>query len=217
MQVERGNVGRIAERIAMNELEARGFHIIDLAYMSKTAANVDFIASKGGKSFCVQVKGTSNKPSARWAVQYGYCDEDIVERRRGFFNGKSDYALQADVVVLIAVKSPAKYLAVVLPIGMAEKAAQMNIDGYYRLPKASGGKRTPNKVWIELEPAAKPRKLNPARDAERELLLEHVGAWETLGGLATTHSQVVSLLALNDGETDEDLAFFERLAADPEA
>lgn len=31
MQVERGNVGRIAERIAMNESEARGFHIIDLA------------------------------------------------------------------------------------------------------------------------------------------------------------------------------------------
>lgn len=182
MQVERGNVGRIAERIAMNELEARGFHIIDLAYMSKTAANVDFIASKGGKPFCVQVKGMSNKPSARWTVQYGYCDEDIVERRRGFYNGKSDYALQADVVVLVAVKSPSEYRAVVMPVELAEKAAQMNIDGYYRQPKKGGGTRSPNKVWIELEATAKPRKANPDRDTERALLKDHEGAWETLGG-----------------------------------
>ena len=214
MQVERGNVGRIAERIAMNELEARGFHIIDLAYMSKTAANVDFIASKGGSSFCVQVKGMSNKPSARWTVQYGYCDEDIVERRRRFYNGKSDYALKADVVVLLAVKAPSQYRAVVLPVAQAEKAAQMNIDGYYRLPKEGGGKRTPSKVWIELEPSARPRTLNPARDAERALLLEHVDAWATLGGLLDEQCEVVRLANPSSGEADDDLAFFERLAAD---
>ena len=185
MEINSRNVGRIAERIAMNELEARGFHIIDLAYMSKTSANVDFIASKGGKSFSIQVKGTSirlNSPSSRWAVQYGYCDEEVVERRRPFYNRKSEFALKADVIVLVAVNSPSKYKAVVLPVDKAEEAAQMNISGYYRQPKPGGGKRTPNKVWTDLEPAANPRKLNPAKDAERALLKPYQDAWESLGG-----------------------------------
>jgi Holliday junction resolvase-like predicted endonuclease len=183
MEINSRNVGRIAERIAMNELEARGFHIIDLAYVSKTSANVDFIASKEGNSFNVQVKGTTNPPGARWAVQYGYCDEDIVERRRDFYNGKSEFALKADVVVLLAVKSPSDYRAVVMPVQKAEEAAQMNMDGYYRLPKLGGGKRTPNKVWTDLEPAAKPRKLNPSKDTERALLNNYIDAWNSLGGL----------------------------------
>ena len=186
MEVNSRNVGRIAERIAMNELEARGFHIIDLAYMSKTSANVDFIASKGGESFNVQVKGTSNplgSPSSRWAVQYGYCDENVVENRRPFFNSKSDFALKADVIVLLAVNSPSKYRAIILPVERAEEAAQMNISGYYRQLKASGEKRTPNKVWTDLEPAAKPRKLNASKDAERELLKGFEDRWDSLGGL----------------------------------
>lgn len=47
MITDQKNVGQIAERMAMNELEARGFHIIDLAYTYRTFANVDFMASKG--------------------------------------------------------------------------------------------------------------------------------------------------------------------------
>ena len=186
VEVNARNVGRMAERIAMNELEARGFHIIDLAYMSKTSANVDFIASKDGKSYNVQVKGTSNplnSPSSRWAVQYGYCDEEVVENRRPFFNSKTDFALLADVIVLVAVNSPSRYRAIVLPVARAEEAAQVNISGYYRQRKASGEKRTPNKVWTDLEAAAKPRKLNASKDAERELLKAFEGQWDTLGGL----------------------------------
>ena len=185
MEINSRNVGRIAERIAMNELEARGFHIIDLAYMSKTSANVDFIASKGGKSFNIQVKGTTNRlesPSSRWAVQYGYCDEDIVERRRPLYNSKSEFALKADVIVLLAVNSPSKYKALVMPVEKAEEAAQMNISGYYRQPKPGGGKRKPNKIWTDLEPAANPRKHNPSKDAERALLKPYEDAWEELGG-----------------------------------
>jgi Holliday junction resolvase-like predicted endonuclease len=186
MGINSKNVGRIAERIAMNELEARGFHIIDLAYMSKTSANVDFIASKGGMSFNVQVKGTSvalDTPSARWAVQYGYCDEDVVENRRPFFNAKSDFALKADVIVLLAVHSPSSYRSIVLPVEKAEEAVQINISGYYRQPKACGGKRAPNKVWTDLEAAARPRKLNPSKDREREFLRRFENQWDSLGGL----------------------------------
>src|SRR5690348_4413354 len=116
----------------MNELEARGFHIIDLAYMSKTSANVDFIASKGGRSFNVQVKGATNvfkSKSDRWWVQYGYCDEAAVCGSREIFNSKSDFALSADVIALLAIKSPREYRAFILPVERAEQAAQINMDG----------------------------------------------------------------------------------------
>jgi hypothetical protein len=185
MEINARNVGRIAERIAMNEMEARGFHIIDLAYMSKTSANVDFIASKAGRSLNVQVKGASNpviSSSSRWWVQYGYCDEDIVEGRRTTFNGKSDFALKADVIVLLAVNSPSNYRAVVMPVEVAERAAQANLDGYYRQPKRDGGKRQPGKIWCDLDPALNPRKVDRFKDAERSLLKEHESAWGTLGG-----------------------------------
>ena len=185
MQINSRNVGRIAERIAMNELEARGFHIIDLAYMSKTSANVDFIASKGGRSCNVQVKGSANAlgtPGARWMVQYGYCDDDIVQGRRPLYNGKSDFALKADAIVLLAVNSPSAYRAIVLPVDKAEEAAQINMTGYFRQPKPGGGKRSP-KITLTLEPAANPRKLDPSKDAERALVKPYEGAWETLGGL----------------------------------
>jgi hypothetical protein len=183
VEINSRNVGRIAERIAMNELEARGFHIIDLAYMSKTAVNIDFIASKGGKSFNVQVKGATNPLSSRWWVQYGYCDEDIVEGRRPLFNSKSDFALKAELIVLLAVNSPSKYCAIVVPVEKAEEAAQINMSGYYRLPKPAGGKRKPGKIWTDLEPAANPRKQNQSKDAERALLKRYEGAWDLLGGL----------------------------------
>jgi hypothetical protein len=196
MEINSRNVGRIAERIAMNELEARGFHIIDLAYMSKTSANVDFIASKGGRSFNVQVKGTSNplnSPSSRWAVQYGYCDEDIVEGRRPLYNGKSEFALKADVIVLLAVNSPSNFRAIVMPVDKAEQAAQMNMSDYYRQPKPGGGKRTPNKIWRDLEPAANPRKQSASKDAERALLKQYEGAWGSLGGLIEASPHEASL------------------------
>lgn len=186
MEINSKNVGRIAERIAMNELEAQGFHIIDLAYMSKTSANVDFIASKQGKSFNIQVKGTSialGSTGSRWAVQYGYCDESIVEKGRPFFNSKSDFALKADVIILLSVRSPSEYRAIILPVEKAEEAVQTNISGYYRQLKASGEKRIPNKVWTDLEPSINPRKVNPSKEKERELLRSFEGKWLSLGGL----------------------------------
>lgn len=186
MDINSRNVGRIAERIAMNELEARGFHIIDLAYMSKTSANVDFIASRDGRSYNVQVKGASTpltSPSTRWGVHYGYCDDDIVEKRRTVFNNKMDFALIADVIVLLAVHSPTSYRAIVMPVSVAEHAAQINLSGYYRMSKPDGGKRQPGKLWTHLDPAEKPKKVDLFKDEERKLLREHEGAWDTLGGV----------------------------------
>ena len=186
MEINSKNVGRIAERIAMNELEARGFHIIDLAYMSKTTANVDFIASKNGKSFNVQVKGASNPfgpPRRRWTVGYGQCNEETIEGRSSFFNAKSDFALRADVIVLIAVNSPSNYCAVVMPVDEAEKAVQLNMTGFFRQPKRDGGKHAPGRMWSDLEPSPRARAQNPYKDKERAILRSYQDAWDSLGGL----------------------------------
>ncbi|MBP8232493.1 MAG: hypothetical protein KAY22_09320 [Rhizorhabdus sp.] len=183
MEISARNVGRIAERIAMNELEARDFHIIDLAYMSKTSANVDFIASKAGHSFNVQVKGMSWVGKERARVQYGHCDDAMIERRSSVFNRHSNFALMADVIVLLAVRSPSKYRAVIMPVDAAEQAAQLNMDGYHRQEKVAGGKRKPSKLWTDLEGATTPRTVNTFKDAERAHLQLFENMWETLGGI----------------------------------
>lgn len=179
MQVVKGNVGRIAERIVMNELESRGYHIIDLAYTSKTFANVDFIASKGGESFNVQVKGTSLKPSSRPAVQYGYCTAEIVAGHAPMFNGRTEAALRADIIVLVGVYSPKEYHAVVMPVATAEEAAQINIGLYYRAAKRDGGVRKENKVYVELKGSPRPRvPVHPEKERERAILMAHLDAWD---------------------------------------
>lgn len=180
MEVDKGNVGRIAERIVMNELEARGYHIIDLAYASRTFANVDFIASKNGRSFNVQVKATSVKPNKRRAVQYGYCNEELVaDRAKTVFNGRTEAALRADVVVLVGVRSPKDYWAIVLPVDRAEECAQINIEQYYRQTKEDGSRRTPNKIFMELDVSLRARaSVHPEKQRERDILLAHVDAWD---------------------------------------
>lgn len=186
MKINSKNVGRIAERIAMNELEARGFHIIDLAYTSKTSANVDFIASKNGKSHNIQVKGMTNdlNTNSRWRVQYGYCTDKIIRKERPLYNGHSEAALEADVVILLAVNSPSKYRAIVMPVKAAEEAAQINISRYYRQKKRNDDPRKPGKIWVELEAPANPKKLAPEKDQEREQLLRHEDAWTSIDGVA---------------------------------
>src|SRR4051794_27192424 len=70
------NVGRIAERIVANELEARGFRVSDLN-KDGTAPNADLLAVGPGRTLQIQVKGATNGPKDRWWVGYGYCTEQI--------------------------------------------------------------------------------------------------------------------------------------------
>lgn len=149
--------------------------------MSKTFANVDFIASKDGRAFNVQVKGASNYASSRRAIYYGFCDDDIVAGRARMFNGKADAPLKADVVVFVGLRSPSDYWALVMPVERAEAAADINLDRYYRQPKANGDPRKPHKVWVDLEPSCRARKeANESTERERALLLAHLNAWDLL-------------------------------------
>lgn len=79
--ITRKNVGRIAERIVANELEARAYRVTDLN-RDGISANADLLASREGKVWQVQVKGATNGPSDRhWWLQYGYCTQDMIEKK----------------------------------------------------------------------------------------------------------------------------------------
>jgi hypothetical protein len=107
----------------------------------------------------VQVKGSANNDSdSPWWVGYGFCSEAIIAKQNNetMFNRRSSF-YRASHVILVAVRSPKVYSCVVLPVGVAEEAAQLNLDRDYRTPTREGKPKKPNKVWVELEPRPKAR------------------------------------------------------------
>ena len=76
MNIGKKNVGRIAERIVSNELEARGFRVSDLN-RDGVAANADLLAVHPDRVCQVQVKSAANKKGEGqkkdepWWIQYG--------------------------------------------------------------------------------------------------------------------------------------------------
>jgi hypothetical protein len=158
MQISQTNVGRIAERIVANELEARGFRVSDLN-SDGTAANADLLAVSPNLTLQVQVKGSANTDADHpWWVGYGFCSDAIIakENNESMFNRRSSF-YSASHVILVAVRSPKEYLCVVLPVSVAEEAAQLNLDRDYRTLTRQGKPKKPNKVWLELEPRPKAR------------------------------------------------------------
>ena len=125
MQISQENVGRIAERIVANELEARGIRVSDLN-SDGTAANADLLAVSPAAALQVQVKGAANSCSEPWWVGYGYCSAPIIEKQNSesMFNQRSSF-YKATHVVLVAVRSPKEYSCIVLPVDAAEQAAQL--------------------------------------------------------------------------------------------
>ena len=140
-EINKHNVGRIAERIVANELEFRGFRVSDLN-KEGTSANSDLLAAKDGKTLQIQVKGATESPedNGPW-INYGHCNEAIiVDRKQPMFNRCSGF-YKADIVVLMSVKSPSEYSCVVLPWDKAEEAARINLDREYRTPRKMASPR----------------------------------------------------------------------------
>ena len=177
VHVHRGNVGRIAERIVSNELESRGYRVSDLN-KEGTSANADLLAAKAGKTWQIQVKGATEDKG--WWVNYGFCNDSVISGSKKMFNG-CDSFYEAQVVALVCVKSANEYSCVVLPVAVAEKAAQMNLDRYYRKAKKDGSPKKPGPVYMTLDY----NPTNVARDkasfeAERELLKPFRDNWDLL-------------------------------------
>ncbi len=172
----------IAERIVANELEVRGFRVSDLN-SDGTAANADLLAVSPNLTLQVQVKGSANpNVDHPWWVGYGFCTDAIIAKHnnQSMFNRRSSF-YKASHVILVAVRSPKDYSCVVLPVSVAEEAAQINLDRDYRTPTRDGKPKKPNKVWIELEPRPKARTTERVTK-EREILAKYRddGGWLNL-------------------------------------
>ena len=175
--INRHNVGRIAERIVSNELESRGFRLSDLN-KEGTSANADLLAAKDGKTWQIQVKGASEGGSGWW-VNYGFCQQDVIDGKRKMYNSVESF-YRAQVVILVSVKSASEYKCVILPVDEAEAAAQLSLDHSFRNLKRDGSKKKPGKVWVYLDRIAKVRDQTrlPALNKEQEILKEYIGNWD---------------------------------------
>jgi hypothetical protein len=158
------NVGRIAERIVANELEARGFRVSDLNKHG-AAANADLVAILDKRHLQIQVKGASNRPKDRWWIGYGHCTQQIIDRKEPMFNRRKGHFYKADIVVLVAVRSPTEYQCFVLPVDVAEKAVQLHLDAGFR-----DRKWKPGKTHLTLEPGPRAKESDPRLTEERQLL-----------------------------------------------
>jgi hypothetical protein len=190
--INQNNVGRIAERIVANELEFLGFEVSELN-RDKTSANVDLLALSSSRKFWqVQVKGAANKEKEPWWVGYGNCtDAQIADRNQEIFNRSTTSIYKAEIVVLVAVRSPTQYRWIAMPIIEAEKAAQVNLDRDFRTPRQSGKPhpKRPGKVWLQLDhtPKRRTRDTNLASllDSlllkERQIVTPYFDNWKVLG------------------------------------
>jgi len=171
------NIGRIAERIAANELESRGFHVTDLN-KDGIKANADLLAVKGGKTWQIQVKGSTWDQG--WWFNYGFCTEELIrDEKKSVFN-RVDSFYVAQIVVLICVKSLVEYVCIVLPLSEAERAAQLNLR-LFRMKKSDGSAKQPHKMWCDLNyiPKTSPQREEILRQ-QQEIIQKHEKAWDML-------------------------------------
>lgn len=195
LRIGKDNVGRIAERIVANELEARGFIVRDLN-LEGLSANADLLAVKNGIVWQIQVKGATYDATYTehgWWFGYGFCTEGhIRDCAAAFFNRHSN-AFRADIVVLVCVRSPKDYQCVVLPLSVAEEAVQLNL-GLFRVKKPDGTDHKPGKVWFSFYPIkARTTARQEVLDREQDLLRPYRDKWDFENDRATPGEQLSNL------------------------
>lgn len=102
---------------------------------------------------------------------YGHITQEILDKKQPVFNRRDDNFYKANVVVLVAVRSPQDYTCIVMPTKQAETAAQLHLDAGYRKGKKDGQPRKPGPTAIFLDNNPRARKeTNEKFQAERKLL-----------------------------------------------
>jgi hypothetical protein len=169
------NVGKIAERIVANELEASGFLVRDLN-LEGISANADLLAIKDGHVWQIQVKGSSYEENDRenyngWWFQYGYCTEEHIRDKNSKMFNRAKNPLKADCVAMVCVRSPFEYAYLLMPVEIAEIGAQMNLDYGFRPNKEDGESHRPAKVSISFyEKKSRIERIRDGLKREQELL-----------------------------------------------
>jgi hypothetical protein len=92
---------------------------------------------------------------------YGHCTQGIIEdRRERVFNRRRKGGFyEASYVALVAIRSASECLCFMLPVREAEKAAQINLDRYYRIPKKGGAPHRPGKMWVPVDQSKREQKI----------------------------------------------------------
>ncbi len=178
-KIGKDSIGRIAERIVANELEFHGFLVRDLN-LEELAANVDLLAVKDGKIWQIQVKGACFDTNYEngWWFHYGYCKpEHIANSNEPMFN-RAVGSFRADVVALVCVKSPHEYQCIVLPVGKAEEAAQINLSYAYRTKKKDGSDKKPSVVWVAFHVPETSEEKKRAMQREIDLITGYKDRWD---------------------------------------
>lgn len=180
-KIGKKNVGRIAERIVANELEYRGFLVRDLN-LEGLAANVDLLAVKDGKLWQIQVKGSSYNTTYQqngWWFQYGFCTDELIKNANAKMFNRSAGSFQAEIVVLVCVRSPKEYKCIVLPSEVAESAAIINLNYAYRAAKVDGSNHKPGKVWFSLyKTKARNAERQTGIDQEQQIVSPYENKWD---------------------------------------
>jgi hypothetical protein len=176
MAIDRELVGSVAERIAANELEAQGYRV---TLLSKGADNADLVAIGKSRVWQIQVKGTGATDQRNWSFHYGHCDQAMIDKKKTVYNSRESGFYRADLVVLVAVVDPRIYSFLALPVDVAERAAQLNLDREYRRNSRKGTPKEPHKMYVFMNP--RPREKSDTRlDAERALLQPYQDNWTAL-------------------------------------
>jgi hypothetical protein len=135
---------------------------------------------RNGATWQIQVKGATAQ--GEYWFGYGHCTDAIIAGDEKLFNRKSSSFYEAEIVVLVCVKSPKEYECLVLPVEIAEKAVQINLDSYFRVSKRNGDSHKPGKVWVSLDWIRKSKDASRKAlyDAEQELLKPYRNNWDCL-------------------------------------
>jgi hypothetical protein len=112
-------------------------------------------------------------------VQYGYCDADSIAKKQPIFNRVASF-YKADIVALVAVRTPNEYCCVLLPVDKAEEAVQLNLDRDYRTLTLKGAPRRPHKIWVYLDktPRFRDQTRRPLFDQELNILNAYMNKWD---------------------------------------
>jgi len=144
-----------------------------------TSANADLLAVKNGRPWQVQVKGSTDDDGSWFG--YGYCTEEIINGpdRRMFNRASAKRFYKAEIVVLVSVKNPKEYSCLVLPVAIAEEAAQINIDRDFRTTRKDGKPKKPGKVSMSfyMPPRLSDGDRKTSLVKEQDLLKPYIDNW----------------------------------------
>lgn len=179
-------VGEIETR---RELAAEGWLTINTNTEKGNFPNVDLIAIEGNVARGIQVKTTNAESGSHRHYLFLGRGERWLTDQTPFFNSKPG-PIKANIVVLVHAKRKGSRF-IVLPVGLAEILARINVEQWFETPKADGTARSAGFdariPFVRLQ--AKPRKYD---EILRQTLLEYEDRWEIL------HKGEAELTSLDD-------------------